>query len=214
MKILSVNIGQPQQIRWKKKTIVTSIFKNPISNKVRIIASGVEGDVQSDLMVHGGKYKAVYVYPYEHYDFWSSQFPNLKFNWGMFGENLTTSGLLEDQIHLGDIIGIGTVELKVTQPRFPCLKLGLKFDDSLMIKKFLESRKSGFYCSVFKEGQVFVGDRISILNSEQSGTTIREFVDVYTQKNPKQEKIEAILEDPNLMEDWIDFFKNKLVKVS
>jgi len=214
MKILSVNTGQPQQLQWKEKTIVTSIFKKPISGNVKIGETGLEGDQQSDLSVHGGEFKAVYAYPSEHYSFWEPQFPDLEFDCGMFGENLTIVGLLEDQIRLGDVLKVGTAELRVTQPRFPCIKIGLKFNDVLMVKKFLESRRSGFYFSVLQKGEVLEGDEILILDSNQSSTTIREFVDIYADKNPTQNRIEAMLRDVNLIDDWKDFFQNKLIKAT
>jgi len=114
----------------------------------------LDGDGQADLAVHGGLDKAVYVYPFEHYEFWQSALPDIEFKMGMFGENFTTTGLKEGKVNIGDRFQVGTVKLIVTQPRMPCYKLGIRFGRPEMVKRFLESRRTGFYFRVLQEGEV------------------------------------------------------------
>src|SRR6266516_6613860 len=120
MKLLSVNVGLPREVEWKGKIVRTSIFKTPVPGRVRVDKLNLEGDQQSDLSVHGGIDKAVYAYPSEHYPFWRQQLPDMDLPWGAFGENFTTTGLLEETFHIGDRLRIGSSEFLVTQPRMPC----------------------------------------------------------------------------------------------
>lgn len=128
----------------------------------------LEGDRQADLSVHGGPNKAVYAYPSEHYPYWKNELPRADLPWGAFGENLTTAGLLETNVCIGDRFAIGTTEVVVTQPRLPCFKLNLKFDREDLAKRFLASRRSGFYLRVLREGEIGAGDEIvSVHRNEQ-----------------------------------------------
>ena len=163
MKLISVNVGLPREVIWKGKTVTTGIFKEPVKGRVMLRALNLDGDRQADLSVHGGPDKAVYAYPAEHYDYWRRELPGKELPWGMFGENFTTEGLREEDIHVGDRFRIGTAELTVTQPRLPCYKLGVKFQSEDMVKHFLGSGRTGFYFSVFREGEVGAGDRIEVI---------------------------------------------------
>ena len=159
VKLVSVNVGLPREIEWKGKIVRTSIFKAPLSGPVRVAKLNLEGDQQSDLTVHGGIDKAVYAYPSEHYPFWQGELPDMDLPWGVFGENFTTKGLLEDAVHIGDRFRAGSAELVVTQPRMPCFKLGIRFNRPDMVKRFLESGRTGFYFAVLKEGEVKASGR-------------------------------------------------------
>src|SRR5947208_5740897 len=125
MKLVAVSVGGPRPVEWRGRSVQTSIFKTPVSHRVHVARDNVEGDQQSDLSVHGGPDKAVYAYPAEHYAFWRRELPDAELPWGAFGENLTTEGLLEDDVWIGDRYPIGSVELTVTQPRTPCYKLAI-----------------------------------------------------------------------------------------
>src|SRR6478609_6396399 len=116
MKLLSVNVGLPREIEWQGKRVRTSIFKSASAGHVRVMTLNVEGDEQSDLSVHGGVHKAVYAYPSEHYEFWREEVPGADLRWGAFGENLTTQGVLEEEVRIGDRLRIGSAEFIVTQP--------------------------------------------------------------------------------------------------
>ena len=157
MKIVSVNVGMPRGVVWKGMTVQTAIFKEPVAGSVRISKLNLAGDQQADLTVHGGPEKAVYACPAEHYEYWRKELPEVPFSWGRFGENLTTEGLREGTLCIGDSLKIGSAVLMVTRPRMPCYKLDLRFDRDDMIKRFLMSGRSGFYFSVIEPGEVTGG---------------------------------------------------------
>jgi MOSC domain-containing protein YiiM len=137
-------------------------------------AINLDGDRQSDLTVHGGARKAVYVYPSEHYPFWRGALPDLEFPYGAFGENLTTSGLLEASVRIGDRVMIGTAAFVVTQPRMPCFKLVIRFGRPDMVKRFMKSGRSGFYLKVTREGVIETGDSIALNPDPDAGPTVSE----------------------------------------
>ena len=176
---MSVNLGVPRQIVWNNEPVTTSIFKEPITARVKVGRFGLEGDLQADLTVHGGLNKALYAYPSEHYKYWMHQLKVPSLQWGMFGENLTTNGILENDVHVGDSFSFGSAEGVVTQPRFPCYKLGIKFGTMEMVKRFQVSGRSGFYLSVVKEGEVCPGDLIKL--KEQSSST-RSIADIFMEE--------------------------------
>lgn len=161
---------------WKGRSVTTGIFKEPVSGRVGVGTLGLAGDVQADLQVHGGPTKAVYVYPSEHYGFWRSQYPDMVLEWGMFGENISTEGLLETVVRIGDTLRIGSATTVVKQPRFPCYKLGVKFGRKDIIERFLRSARSGFYVSVLRPGDVAAGDPIEVVREASGGPTVAEVV--------------------------------------
>src|SRR3954453_6776585 len=125
LKVVSLSVGLPREVEWEGHAVLTSIFKEPVDRRLRVSSLNFEGDEQSDLTVHGGVDKAVYVYPSEHYEQWRRELPGVEFPRAVFGENLTTEGLSED-VRIGDRFRIGTAEFIVTQPRVPCYKLGIR----------------------------------------------------------------------------------------
>jgi MOSC domain-containing protein YiiM len=163
MRILSVNVGLPKMVEYNGEPVATGIFKNPVAGKVKVGKVNLEGDRQADLTVHGGYAKAVYVYPSEHYDFWREELPEMNLPFGIFGENLTTEGLIETEVLTGDRLRIGTAEFVVTQPRYPCFKLGIHFGRTDIIKRFAKSGRSGFYLAIEKTGELEKGSEIEIL---------------------------------------------------
>ena len=160
MRVIAVSVGLPREVMWRGRSVHTSIFKAPIEGRVRVGRLNLEGDRQSDLTVHGGANKAVYVYPSEHYAYWREELGELP--WGSFGENLTTEGLDENSIEVGSGLDIGTASFIVTQPRFPCLKLAVRFDRLDIVKLFADSGRLGFYLSVSREGELAAGDEIKV----------------------------------------------------
>ena len=174
MQVISINVGLPREVEWRDQIVLTSIFKEPVAGRVRVGRLNIEGDQQSDLTVHGGAGKAVYVYPSEHYEFWRKELPDADLPWGAFGENLTTSGLSEDDVRIGDRFAIGSAEFVVTQPRMPCFKLTIRLGRADMIKRFYRSGRSGFYLAVVKEGEIGAGDEISLLSRDDDAVTIAE----------------------------------------
>src|SRR2546423_552636 len=180
MKILSVNVGLPREVNWQGKTVTTGIFKDPVKGPVMLRRLNLDGDGQADLTVHGGLSKAVYAYPSEHYAFWRAELPAMDLPWGMFGENLTSEGLLEHDVYIGDRFGIGDVELMLTEPRMPCYKLGLKFGRADIIKRFLTSRRTGFYFAVMREGLVGAADAMELIEREQQEVSVADITRLYS----------------------------------
>src|SRR5882724_5620795 len=174
MKLASVNVGLPREVTWHGMKVVTGIFKQPIEGRVALRKLNLDGDRQADLTVHGGKDKAVYCYPLSHYDFWKEQLPGRELPLAMFGENLTTEGLLEDSVHIGDRFSIGSAEVIVTQPRLPCYKLGIRFQADDMVRRFMVSGRTGFYFAVTREGEVGEGDEIRAIPRDNEAVPVSE----------------------------------------
>jgi MOSC domain-containing protein YiiM len=179
VQVISVNVGLPREVVWKGMTVQTGIFKDPVDRTVTISKLNLSGDQQADLTVHGGPEKAVYAYPAEHYEYWRRELPDVAFSWGRFGENLTTEGLVEKTLCIGDRLRIGSAILMVTQPRMPCYKLALRFDRDDMIQRFLTSRRSGFYFSVIEEGEVRAGSEVEIVSRDPHRVTVVDIVRLY-----------------------------------
>jgi MOSC domain-containing protein YiiM len=214
MKLISVNVGRPRLVSWEGRTVSTGIFKTPVDGPVTLRLLNLDGDRQADLTVHGGKTKAVYAYPFEHYEFWRNELPDMELPYGMFGENFTTSGLFEDAVHIGDRFRVGTAEVMVTEPRMPCYKLGLKFGRSDIIKRFLQSRRSGFYFAVLQEGEVKAGDSIELLSENQQGVTIADIVGLYAFDKGNLELLRRAIAVDELPLSWREYFQKQLERYS
>jgi MOSC domain-containing protein YiiM len=210
MKLLSVNVGLPRELEWKGQIVRTSIFKEPVAGRVRVSTLNVEGDQQSDLTVHGGVDKAVYAYPSEHYPFWRQELPGMDLPWGVFGENFTTEGLFEETVHIGDRLRIGSAEFVVTQPRMPCFKLGIRFNRSDMVKRFLQSGRTGFYFAVLKEGEVTVGDSIELLERDEHNIPVADVVNLYRGDASNQNLLRRVSELSSLPNSWREYFRKRL----
>src|SRR5882724_3223879 len=165
IQLISVNVGLPRVVMSNGDPLSTGIFKEPVAGRVMLRTLNLDGDRQADLSVHGGRSKAVYVYPFEHYDYWKRELPEMKLPWGMFGENFTSAGLFESELSIGDKFHVGSAVVMVTEPRMPCYKLGIRFGRPDMIKRFLASERTGFYFAVLQEGEVGVGDQIELIES-------------------------------------------------
>jgi MOSC domain-containing protein YiiM len=211
MKVLSVNVGLPRRVLFNGQTVTTGIFKDPVNRPVMVRKLNLDGDRQADLTVHGGVDKAVYSYPKEHYYYWSNQFSNLDFVWGMFGENFTTEGLMENNVNIGDHFQIGYAKLVATQPRMPCYKLGVKFGTMEIIRRFLSSGRSGIYFKVLEEGKVQPGDEIKIVKRDEDKVTIKDIVSLYN-SNDMEHNIKTMkraIKVKALPEGWrYDFQQN------
>ena len=213
MKLLSVNVGSPRELEWRGKLVRTSIFKSPVTGRVRVTRLNLEGDQQSDLAVHGGVDKAVYAYPSEHYPFWRKELPSLQLAWGAFGENLTIEGLLEDAIKIGDRLRIGSTQFVVTQPRMPCFKLGIRLGVPDMVNRFLRSGRSGFYLAVLEEGEVAAGDAIELLTQNgqaDPAVTVADVVSLYSGKTTNRDLLRRVSELRALPLSLRDQFRSRL----
>ena len=179
LKLISVNVGLPREVPWHETRVTTGIFKQPVAGRVALRKVNLDGDRQADLRVHGGEYKAVYCHPAEHYAYWKKELPGRDLPFGVFGENFTTEGLLEDSAHLGDRFAVGSAEVVVTQPRLPCYKLGIRFQSDEMVKRFLAAARTGFYLAVTCEGEVGAGDEIKPLSRDASAVPVSEITRLY-----------------------------------
>jgi MOSC domain-containing protein YiiM len=187
VRVVSVNVSRVRTVPWKGTVVATGIYKEPVRGPVRIGDRGLEGDEQADLDAHGGPSKAVYLYPSEHYDFWRRELPDLVLGWGAFGENITTSGLLEGGVRVGDRLRAGTAVLRVTKPRFPCYKLGIRFGREDIVDRFLRSGRSGFYAAILERGAVTAGDPIEFEGRGEGRPTITEIVMARLQGGDEEE---------------------------
>jgi MOSC domain-containing protein YiiM len=213
MKLISINVGLPREVVWKGKTVTTGIFKEPVQSRVMMRRLNLDGDQQADLSVHGGPSKAVYVYPAEHYDYWRKELPEMTLPWGMFGENFTTEGLIEDYINIGDRFRIGSAEVMVTEPRIPCYKLGIKFGRDDIIKRFLASRRTGFYFAVLKEGEVGAGDTMELISRDENNITVADITRLYAFDKTNLELLHRAVQIPALPESWRGYFQHQMEKL-
>ncbi len=202
MQIISVNIGLPRDVVWKQISARTAIFKQPVTGQVKVGKLNLAGDQQADLTVHGGTNKAIYGYPSEHYEYWRRQLPDAQLSWGSFGENLTTEGLREDALFVGDRLRVGSAILMVTQPRMPCYKLGIRFEREDMVKRFLASERSGFYFSVVEQGEVGMGSKIEILARDPQRVSVTDIVRLYVDHKHDAELLERALRVDALPQSW------------
>jgi MOSC domain-containing protein YiiM len=174
----------------------------PVQKRILLRTLNLDGDRQADLSVHGGRDKAVYAYPSEHYAFWKRELPGVVLPWGSFGENLTTEGLLEANVHLGDRFQIGMAEVAVTQPRLPCFKLNLKFQRDDMAKRLLASRRTGFYFRVLREGEIGAGDEIVSVHRDENRVSIADAMKIYLGDPESAELRERALRVKYLSDSW------------
>jgi len=212
MKIVSVNVGLPRLVEWDEQIVSTGIYKVPVEGRVMMRTLNLDGDRQADLTVHGGPHKAVYAYPAEHYSFWREELPGVELPWGMFGENFTTEGLNEATVNIGDRFLVGSAELMVTQPRMPCYKLGIKFERADIIRKFLQSGRTGFYFSVQSEGEVGAGDEIELLARDQNDVTVADITRLYASDKDDLETMRRAIALEALPESWRSHFQKRLAK--
>jgi MOSC domain-containing protein YiiM len=219
MKIISLNVGLPRMVEWNGEPVATGIFKEPESGPIMLRVLNLDGDGQADLRVHGGVSKAVYAYPVEHYDFWkktlpADYLPDMRLPYGMFGENFTTEGLFEDSVNVGDRFRVGLAELRVTEPRLPCYKLGIKFGRSDFIKKFLQSRRTGFYFAVTKEGQVHAGDKIELINRDANYISIADITRLYAFERDDLATLRRVVKVEALSASWREYFERQIRKLT
>jgi len=210
MKLVSVNVSLPVDVIWKGRTVTTGIFKEPVEGPVSLRRLNLDGDRQADLSVHGGQDKAVYAYPSEHYAYWRDAVPGTELPWGMFGENFTTEGFLEDKLNIGDRFRIGSALVMVTQPRMPCYKLGVKFGRDDIVKLFLNSGRPGFYFSVLEEGEVEADAAIELVARDHNNVTVGDIARLYVSDRDNTELMRRALAVEALPASWRNYFSKRL----
>ncbi|MGE5717680.1 MAG: MOSC domain-containing protein [Acidobacteriota bacterium] len=174
MRLLSVNVGLPKTVTLLRRTVHTAFFKEPVSGAIPLSRLGLRGDGQADPRYHGGPDKAVYLYPFEHYAYWSAVLGRTDLTAGAFGENFTTEGLLESEVRIGDVLAVGSAKVRVTKPRTPCAKLGLRMGSMPFVRVFAAAGRPGFYLSVVEEGSVETGDAITRIATDPQSPTVAE----------------------------------------
>jgi MOSC domain-containing protein YiiM len=209
-KIISLNIGLPRQVIFNGQIVTTGIYKEPTERQVMLRQLNLDGDKQADLTVHGGIDKAVYAYAMEHYDYWKKELPDMNLPWGMFGENFTTEGLLEDDVNIGDTLRIGSARLMVTQPRMPCYKLGVRFERMDIVRRFMASGRPGIYFKVLEEGKVTRGDEIKIVKRDKNNVTVRDIVRIYVRDHEDIKTMKRAVKIGALPEGWKYEFQQKI----
>jgi len=175
VRLVSVNVAEPRVIgTWRGQPIQSAIGKQPVTTAtLHLDLLNLEGDRQADLRVHGGRDKAVYAYPSEHLPHWNAELTvDPPFGPGTFGENLTTAGGLEDDVRIGDIWSWGDALLQVTQPRSPCFKLGMATGRRDILKRLIQTGRSGWYLRVLRPGVVPVAGPVTVIDRATDGTTV------------------------------------------
>ena len=163
MKVVSVNIGKKQLVNWKGKEEYTGIYKYPVDTSIYLGDEDVDGDDVVDRKYHGGTYMACYIYSADHYSYWKELYPDLEWDYGMFGENITIEGLNEKDFNLGDVYQLGGAKVQISQPRKPCYKLGIRFGTQAILKQYINADYPGIYLHVIENGEVKVGDELKLI---------------------------------------------------
>ncbi|HEY1378308.1 MAG TPA: MOSC domain-containing protein [Gemmataceae bacterium] len=202
MHVVSVNVGKPRPVPWRGRTTLSAIFKEPVTGRVAVRRLNLDGDTQADLSVHGGPDKAVYAYPSEHYPWWHEQLPGAELPWAAFGENLTTAGLVETEVRIGDEYRVGTARLVATQPRLPCFKLGIRFGDQRMVKRFRLSGRPGIYFAVAGEGDLAAGDAIELVRTDEAAPTVTDVFRLIVDDRENVDELRRALRAPALAAVW------------
>lgn len=209
MKIASLCAGAAKAISWRGESVRTAIFKAPVES-ARIGPLGLEGDEQADLAVHGGPDKAVYAYSADHYPWWKESLPGVELPHGAFGENLTIEGFDDEDACLGDVYRAGGALLAAVQPRLPCAKLGLRFDDPGMVKRFAQSLRLGVYFRVVEPGLVRRGDAFGKVSAHATRLPVLELARLHFDAAPTRAKASAALGHPALTDHWRAMLEKRL----
>lgn len=193
MKVISTNVSEPKTIIFNDQEVETGIFKYPVAEGIFLGNEDVSDDSVVDRRYHGGIDKACYVYSTDHYEYWQKLYPDLEFEWGMFGENISIENLNEKEIYVGDIYQLGEAVVQISQPREPCFKLGARFDTQQVVKQFLDADFPGLYLRIIKEGKVVAGDEMTFIESPEMKVTILQYYRTLCDKEPNEEWKQLVL---------------------
>ncbi len=210
MQVVSVNVGLPREVTYRARTYPTAIFKDPVAGRVAVERLNLEGDRQGNPETHGGPDMAVYVYSHDHYAFWEKDLGTGPLSCGAFGENLTVTGMGDDEVSIGDIFRISTARFQVTEPRTPCHKLAMKFDDPGLPRRLFKSGRLGFYFRVLDEGDVGAGDDIICEQRDPAGLTIAEVAGLWADKGAGPEALTRALGVAALSANWRKALESRL----
>jgi MOSC domain-containing protein YiiM len=203
----ALNTGTARALKVNGRVIQTGIFKQSITDPLELGVLGFANDVQINRRYHGGPDKAICAYALEHYDFWSERLER-ELPTGSFGENFTLSGLLEDEIHIGDVFKIGTAHVQISQPRQPCGTLAARFGIKDFVKQVVDSGMTGWYFRVLEPGMVRAGDHLEL--QMRGEVSVQAANLVMHHKNSAREKMENLLAQPALSQAWRDQLEHRL----
>lgn len=195
IEIISTNIAQPKEVIWQGKKVMTGIYKNPVDHALELKKTFVENDSVIDLRYHGGIDKACYLFSEDHYEYWKEKYPNLDWQYGMFGENLTVKNCNEKDVYIGDTYEVGTAVVQVSQPRQPCFKLGIRFENQSVLKDFINQPYSGVYLRVIKEGTVKAGDTFKLIDRQKDGVSVAEVFQLLYAKQPDEVLLKKAIDE-------------------
>ncbi|MEE8517169.1 MAG: MOSC domain-containing protein [Alphaproteobacteria bacterium] len=212
MKLISVNVAKPRQVTHLGRTYMTAIFKQPVAGRVMLRTLNLDGDGQGNTELHGGPYMAAYVYAIENYAHWERELGRSDLGYGQFGENFTVEGMIENDIHIGDVFRIGGAVVEVTEPRAPCHKLAMRMGSEKFPLMFLASGRVGFYLRVIEEGVLGAGDTIELISADRHAMSVREISRLWAAKTPDPARLRNAIEIPALAPEWRQHFEKKLAK--
>jgi len=211
MRLLSIQVGKPKEVAWEGDLVSTGIFKDPVKGPTRVARLNIEGDGQADLSVHGGADKAVYAYPHDAYAWWEKRL-GVRLQAGAFGENLTIDPLDEKDLCIGDTLSIGDCHLEISEPRFPCFKLGIKFQDMKVLKTFIESGRPGIYFRVIQEGTISAGQTVKVVSRDKRKVSVSDFFRLKIGGYKDVPMLEKLLSIDSLSQEWREVFSAALAK--
>jgi MOSC domain-containing protein YiiM len=206
-RVISVNVGEPRTVEWNGEAVSTSIWKLPVEGRIPARGVNLDGDDQADRSVHGGVDKAIYSYAGEDYAWWGSELGREPLGPGTFGENLTLTGMDLNAVEIGERWRVGKTLLEVSEPRFPCFKLGIRMEDPRFLKRFSKARRPGAYLRIIEEGDIGAGDEIEVLSRPGHGITIALFAEAYL---GDRSLLERLLEAEALSPIWREWIAERL----
>ena len=198
MEVISTNIAKPRTVLWRGREIQTGIYKKPTETPIFLGKEDVKNDSVIDRKHHGGEYKACYLFGADYYEDWKMKYPHLDWDWGMFGENLTVTDLKETELKIGAIYQLGEALVQVTEPRQPCYKLGIKFDDQDVILKFLEYAHPGTYVRILEEGKVTKGDHLLLKEDGPNSLTVAQYNTLVNQREKDKDLVALAIANPSI----------------
>ncbi|QIN78125.1 MOSC domain-containing protein [Rubrobacter marinus] len=212
-RVVSLNVGLPRPLAHGRGEVRSGIFKSPVRGALRFGEAGLEGDGQADTEHHGGADKAVCVYATEHLPYWQRRLGR-SLEPGAFGENLSTEGLAETRVRIGDVYRVGTALAQVSQPRIPCFKLGARHGEGKLALWVKETGLTGFYLRCVEPGEVRAGDEILPVESAEHGFTVAEANRVMHGDGRDVAGMERLLATPALSAEWKRMLEVRLRKAT
>jgi MOSC domain-containing protein YiiM len=204
--IRSVNVGQPRTVRWHGRNVTTAIWKEPIQGRIAAAGVNFDGDDQADRRVHGGPTKAIYAYAIEDYHWWAGQLGS-PLTPGTFGENLTVAGIDLRAAVVGERWKVGSITARVTEPRIPCFKLGIRMGDAAFVNRFADAARPGTYLAIEGAGDVEAGDLIYLLDRPRHQVTIGDVERAY---HGHPELLPGLVGLEELSESWRNWVRRHL----